>query len=120
MTTAPMTPTALHELVRDVPEVIPTSLEFVDGMLWLYRDHKGIVAEISTEHAADLILAGVVRKLVDHDLGIFKTPTYGHPTVQFEYGEDVYMVTGWSLTDHTAFGPSMLHAALAAYRRLVQ
>jgi hypothetical protein len=104
-----MTPTALHELVRDVPEVIPTSLEFVDGMLWLYRDHKGIVAEISTEHAADLILAGVVRKLLS--LG----------SIESYYGATDLIVVEVEGADELwaqGTGPTLLSAALAAYRKV--
>jgi hypothetical protein len=114
-----MTPAALHELVRDVPEVWPLCLTCVhdedDELQWVYGDYDGTRVQMFATDAADLILAGVVRKLAEDE--VFVLPDSANRAWrawEFSYSEG-----GRELMLGTS-GPTMLHAALAAYRKLRQ
>jgi hypothetical protein len=114
-----VTAAELYELVKDCPEVWPARLEFsvyatADGE-WICPDSGGFVTSIPDDYAADLILAGVVRKLWEYKNGC-----------EFDYrpSDATYFVStyvndvGFTVSTHSS--PTPLHAALAAYRKTRQ
>jgi hypothetical protein len=99
----------LHELVRDVPGVCGGLVFCIDDERGAYWELAG-VGPITVGTAADLILAGVVRKLAEHGACIHKTRT-GFSCHATHHGPP--NAHAWA--EH---GPTELHAALAAYRKL--
>jgi hypothetical protein len=104
----------LYELVRDLPEVWPVELEYVASGSDPYWSLRGI---IPTVYAADLILAGVVRKLLELDKGakVDRSCLMLSRTGD-KYNADhgrIPIAEGWDCCDQ----PTPLHAALAAYRK---
>jgi hypothetical protein len=107
-----VTAAELYELVKDCPEVWPARLEFIvyasaDGE-WICPDSGGFVTSIPDDYAADLILAGVVRKLLS--LG----------SIESYYGATDLIVVEVEGADELwaqGTGPTLLSAALAAYRK---
>jgi hypothetical protein len=115
----------LYELVKDCPEVIPDGLVYATCMLQWHIDPPPsnnpirMRATISAEHAADLILAGVVRKLWTLRYGCDLSYDAGRydPTGRYDlttYTDDQF--TDFGADIHS--GPTPLHAALAAYRKV--
>jgi hypothetical protein len=109
-----MNASELHELVRDVPEVWPEGLEYVEfGNDQYWSLHPGT----TTAEAADLILAGVVRKLGD---------ICGTINFKNAWDMEANVRTFWMVVEpfHEQFEertggyPSELHAAVAAYLKV--
>lgn len=94
-----MTPTQLHELVKDVPEVVPYPLNY-DREVWYYGDYFEGAKDIDPLHAADLICGRVKRMLGTYIVNRDKAGTFGcvsNGAIRFEH-------------------PTELEAVLAAYR----
>lgn len=99
-----MTPTQLHELVRDVPEVVPAELMFVETYgTWVYDGDRS--STISPLHAADMI-CGNIRRLLPY------------MTVQHKWvaeGVVYWQATALKLPDWFVANTE-LEAVLAAYK----
>jgi hypothetical protein len=109
-----VTAAELYELVRDLPEVIPEGLRYYEMYSaehlrwWLHRAQEDEPFALGTALAADLILAGVVRKLLS--LG----------SIEGYYGATDLIVVEVEGADELwaqGTGPTLLSAALAAYRK---
>jgi hypothetical protein len=116
-----MTAAELYELVKDCPEAWPEGLKYVDitpygspdrVMVWdltckALPEHSSHRSCISASLAADLILAGVVRKLL----------TLG--SIEGYYGATDLIVVEVEGADELwaqGTGPTLLIAAIDAYR----
>jgi hypothetical protein len=109
----PVSPAELFELVKDVLECWPEGLEFSPSApypAWSYHANiESKVHWIPEDIAADLILAGVVRKLWEKHGGVAFCDD--HPW-------RVYTLLGGEIDMMLGEGPSELHAAVAAYRKV--
>jgi hypothetical protein len=99
----------LYELVRDLPEVWPEGLKYDPAFVeWWMVDKFRYTYHPAPEQVADLILAGVVRKLL----------TLG--SIESYYGATDLIVVEVEGADELwaqGTGPTLLSAALAAYRK---
>jgi hypothetical protein len=100
----------LYELVRDLPEVWPEGLKYDPAFVeWWMVDKFRYTYHPAPEQVADLILAGVVRKLLS--LG----------SIESYYGATDLIVVEVEGADELwaqGTGPTLLSAALAAYRKV--
>jgi hypothetical protein len=100
----------LYELVRDLPEVWPEGLKYDPAFVeWWMVDKFRYTYHPAPEQVADLILAGVVRKLL----------TLG--SIEGYYGATDLIVVEVEGADELwaqGTGPTLLSAALAAYRKV--
>jgi hypothetical protein len=100
----------LYELVRDLPEVWPEGLKYDPAFVeWWMVDKFRYTYHPAPEQVADLILAGVVRKLL----------TLG--SIESYYGATDLIVVEVEGADELwaqGTGPTLLSAALAAYRKV--
>jgi hypothetical protein len=109
----------LYELVRDLPEVWPEGLKYDPAFVeWWMVDKFRYTYHPAPEQVADLILAGVVRKLWTLRYGCDLSYDAGRydPTGRYDlttYTDDQF--TDFGADIHS--GPTPLHAALAAYRK---
>jgi hypothetical protein len=103
-----VTPADLYELVRDLPEVRGGLVYCIDDERGAYWELTGIPVTVNT--AADLILAGVVRRMLSMDASF--------SIERKDDGFTTYTKKPWHSVFKRETGPSPLHAALAAYRKV--